>query len=64
MGQNLEGAAKLNKRGGRDHYPPAWTSFFVGGGKPRRIAGGIPPAGRREVFSRIPVPMNETISSR
>ena len=23
---------KLNNRGGRDHYPPAWTNFFVGGG--------------------------------
>ena len=22
---------KLNNRGGRDHYPPAWTNFFVGG---------------------------------
>ncbi|GIT28916.1 MAG: hypothetical protein Ct9H300mP1_09620 [Planctomycetaceae bacterium] len=23
---------KLNNRGGRDHYPPAWPNFFVGGG--------------------------------
>jgi len=27
---------KLNNRGGRDHYPSAWTNFFVGGG----ISGG------------------------
>jgi len=23
---------KLNNNGGRDHYPPAWSNFFVGGG--------------------------------
>ncbi len=27
---------KLNKRGGRDHYPPAWTNFLCGG----NIRGG------------------------
>lgn len=27
---------KLNPRGGRDHYPSAWTNFFAGGG----IKGG------------------------
>ena len=27
---------KLNGRGGRDHYPPAWTNFLCGGG----IKGG------------------------
>ena len=27
---------KLNSRGGRDHYPPAWTNFFCGAG----IRGG------------------------
>ncbi|MBP89444.1 MAG: hypothetical protein CMJ64_22495 [Planctomycetaceae bacterium] len=27
---------KLNNRGGRDHYPSAWTNFFCGGG----IKGG------------------------
>lgn len=27
---------RINKRGGRDHYPPAWTNFFAGGG----IRGG------------------------
>jgi hypothetical protein len=27
---------KINNRGGRDHYPSAWTNFFVGGG----IKGG------------------------
>jgi len=27
---------KINKRGGRDHYPSAWTNFFCGGG----IRGG------------------------
>ena len=27
---------KLNARGGRDHYPSAWTNFFCGG----NIKGG------------------------
>jgi uncharacterized protein (DUF1501 family) len=27
---------KLNPRGGRDHYPPAWTNFLCGG----NIRGG------------------------
>jgi hypothetical protein len=27
---------KINNKGGRDHYPSAWTNFFVGGG----IRGG------------------------
>ena len=27
---------KINNRGGRDHYPPAWTNFFCGG----NIKGG------------------------
>ena len=27
---------KINNRGGRDHYPPAWTNFFCGG----NIRGG------------------------